>query len=88
MRQDKLTTAFLQALQDANSAAVARDNPYIEPSHVLAAMLQQTDGPRSLLERAGANAAALGKPRAAYEIAAKALEFARAHHTKSKPASA
>ena len=60
MRLDKLTTAFQQALQDASSAAVARDNPYIEPSHVLAAMLQQPDGPRSLLERAGANVAALG----------------------------
>ena len=60
MRLDKLTTAFQQALQDASSAAVARDNPYIEPSHVLAAMLQQADGPRSLLERAGANVGALG----------------------------
>ncbi len=59
MRIDKLTTAFQQALQDAQSAAVARDNPYIEPSHLLAAMLQQPDGPRSLLERAGANVGAL-----------------------------
>ena len=59
MRPDKLTTAFQQALQDASSAAVARDNPYIEPSHLLAAMLQQPDGPRSLLERAGANVGAL-----------------------------
>ena len=59
MRIDKLTTAFEQALQDASSAAVARDNPYIEPSHVLAAMLQQPDGPRSLLERAGVNVSAL-----------------------------
>ncbi len=60
MRNDKLTTAFLQALQDASSAAGARDNPYMEPSHVLAAMLQQPDGPRSMLERAGANVSALG----------------------------
>ena len=59
MRADKLTTAFQQALQDASSAAGARDNPYIEPSHVLAAMLQQVDGPRSMLERAGANVSAL-----------------------------
>ena len=59
MRIDKLTTAFQQALQDASSATVARDNPYIEPSHLLAAMLQQPDGPRSLLERAGANVSAL-----------------------------
>lgn len=59
MRQDKLTTAFMQALADAQSLAVARDNPYIEPAHVLAAMLAQTDGPKALLERAGANTAAL-----------------------------
>jgi ATP-dependent Clp protease ATP-binding subunit ClpB len=55
MRFDKLTTAFQQALQDAQSAAVARDNPYIEPQHLLAAMLAQADGPKALLERAGAN---------------------------------
>jgi ATP-dependent Clp protease ATP-binding subunit ClpB len=59
MRIGKLTTAFQQALQDAQSAAVARDNPYIEPAHLLAAMLQQADGPRSLLERAGAKVSAL-----------------------------
>ena len=59
MRIDKLTTAFQQALADAQSLAVARDNPYIEPSHVLAAMLAQPDGPRALLDRAGANTAAL-----------------------------
>jgi ATP-dependent Clp protease ATP-binding subunit ClpB len=59
MRQDKLTTAFMQALGDAQSLAVARDNPYIEPAHVLAAMLQQPDGPKALLDRAGANTTAL-----------------------------
>ena len=60
MRIDKLTTAFQQALADAQSAAVGRDNPYIEPAHVLAAMLAQPDGPKALLDRAGANTAALG----------------------------
>jgi ATP-dependent Clp protease ATP-binding subunit ClpB len=59
MRFEKLTTAFQQALGDAQSLAVARDNPYIEPSHLLLAMLQQADGPKALLERAGANVAAL-----------------------------
>ncbi len=59
MRQDKFTTAFTQALGDAQSAAGSRDNPYVEPAHVLAAMLEQPDGPRSLLERAGANVSAL-----------------------------
>ena len=59
MRFEKLTTAFQQALGDAQSLAVARDNPYIEPAHLLLAMLRQSDGPKALLERAGANTQAL-----------------------------
>ncbi|GAB4039262.1 MAG: ATP-dependent chaperone ClpB [Rubrivivax sp.] len=59
MRFDKLTTAFQQALGEAQSLAVARDNPYIEPAHLLAAMLAQPDGPKALLDRAGANTAGL-----------------------------
>ncbi|RTL33657.1 MAG: ATP-dependent chaperone ClpB [Burkholderiales bacterium] len=53
MRLDKLTTKFQEALTEAQSLAVTRDNPYIEPAHLLLAMLQQDDGPRALLERAG-----------------------------------
>jgi ATP-dependent Clp protease ATP-binding subunit ClpB len=59
MRIDKLTTQFQQALADAQSLAVGRDNPYIEPTHLLAAMLAQPDGPKALLDRAGVNTAAL-----------------------------
>ena len=59
MRIDNLTTKFQEALADAQSLAVARDNPYIEPAHVLSAMLAQADGPKALLDRAGANSAAL-----------------------------
>ena len=59
MRLDKLTTKFQEALADAQSLAVTRDNPYIEPAHVLAAMLDQAEGPRALLERAGVNSAKL-----------------------------
>ena len=70
MRLDKLTTAFQQALGEAQSLAVARDNPYIEPSHLLAAMLQQADGPKALLDRAGANTAAL---KTAMEVAIAGL---------------
>ncbi len=56
MRQDKLTTKFQEALADAQSIAVGNDHQYIEPIHVLAAMLRQSDGSaRSLLQRAGAN---------------------------------
>jgi ATP-dependent Clp protease ATP-binding subunit ClpB len=57
MRIDKLTTPLQHALADAQSAAVARDNPYIEPAHLLGAMLAQPDGPASLLERSGAKLA-------------------------------
>ena len=59
MRIDKFTTKFQEALADAQSLAIARDNPYIEPAHLLGAMLAQADGPKALLERAGANSAAL-----------------------------
>ncbi len=59
MRQDKFTTALQHALAEAQSLAVARDNPYIEPAHVLSAMLQQPDGPKALLDRAGADTTAL-----------------------------
>ncbi|KQP21366.1 ATP-dependent chaperone ClpB [Pseudorhodoferax sp. Leaf265] len=55
MRIDKLTTKFQEALGDAQSLALANDNAYITPQHVLVAMLKQQDGPRPLLERAGAN---------------------------------
>ena len=56
MRFDKLTTRFQQALADAQSKAVGQDNPYIEPQHLLLALLEQDDGgTASLLARAGAN---------------------------------
>ena len=70
MRQDKLTTKFQQALGDAQSIALGRDHPYIEAVHVLAAMLQQDDGPRALLERAGVK---LGSLEAAVEAGLKKL---------------
>ncbi|HSC64970.1 MAG TPA: ATP-dependent chaperone ClpB [Caldimonas sp.] len=59
MRADKFTTTMQEALGDAQSLAVTRDNPYIEPAHVLAAMLAQADGPKALLARAGVNVAKL-----------------------------
>ncbi|MEJ8835994.1 ATP-dependent chaperone ClpB [Ramlibacter sp. AN1133] len=55
MRLDKLTTKFQEALADAQSLALANDHSYIEPAHLLVAMLRQEDGPRSLLQRAGVN---------------------------------
>ncbi|MFM9885328.1 MAG: ATP-dependent chaperone ClpB [Burkholderiales bacterium] len=60
MRIDKLTTKFQQALADAQSLAVGGDNPFVEPVHVLAAMLAAEDtSSRSLLERSGVNIAKL-----------------------------
>ena len=55
MRHDKLTTKFQEALADAQSLALGADNAYIEPAHLLVAMLKQEDGPRALLQRAGVN---------------------------------
>ncbi len=60
MRFDKLTTKFQQALADAQSIALANDCGFIEPAHLLLAMIQESDGGiRSLLERAGVNVTAL-----------------------------
>ncbi len=54
MRIDKLTTQFQQALADAQSLAIQQDNQYIDPLHLLSALLAQSDGSaRALLERAG-----------------------------------
>ena len=39
----------------AQSLALGNDHAYIEPAHVLAAMLRQDDGPKALLQRAGVN---------------------------------
>src|SRR3989449_11694639 len=56
MRIDKLTTKFQQALGDAQSVAVGQDHQFIEPVHLLAALLDQEDGASaSLLSRAGVN---------------------------------
>jgi len=56
MRFDKLTTKFQQALSDAQSIAVGNDQQFIEPQHLLLAMLNQDDGSTlSLLQRAGVN---------------------------------
>ena len=59
MRLDKFTTTFQSALSDAQSMANGRDNPYVEPVHLLLAMLMQADGPKALLSRAGVNTAKL-----------------------------
>ncbi len=59
MRIDKLTTKFQEALADAQSLALANDHAYIEPAHVLVAMLKQDDGPKALLQRAGVNVGSL-----------------------------
>jgi ATP-dependent Clp protease ATP-binding subunit ClpB len=59
MRLDKLTTKFQEALGDAQTLALGNDNAYIEPAHLLLAMLRQTDGPQSLLQRAGVNVSGL-----------------------------
>jgi len=61
MRLDKLTTKFQEALSDAQSLALGKDQAYIEPCHLVVAMLKQDDGPRSLLVRSGVNIASLLK---------------------------
>src|SRR5687767_5987368 len=56
MRMDKLTSKFQLALADAQSLAVGRDHQYIEPLHVMTALLDQQGGTvRHLLDKAGTN---------------------------------
>jgi len=60
MRFDKLTTQFQQAFSDAQSLAVGGDHAYIEPQHLLLALLnQEGGGASSILSRAGAQVPAL-----------------------------
>src|SRR3954451_3130013 len=60
MRFDKFTTKLQEALAQAQSAALGSDNQYIEPQHLLAAMLKD-EGVVGILSKAGANASALRK---------------------------
>ena len=56
MRYDKLTTKFQSALQTAQSQALAADNAYLEATHVLKALLDDTEsGMGALLVNAGGN---------------------------------
>ncbi|HQU14861.1 MAG TPA: Clp protease N-terminal domain-containing protein, partial [Gammaproteobacteria bacterium] len=56
MRMDKLTSKFQMALADAQSLAVGRDHPFIEPVHVMTALLDQQGGSvRHLLTKADVN---------------------------------
>ncbi len=60
MRMDKLTSKFQMAIADAQSLAVGRDNQYIEPIHLMAALMDQEGGSiRPILAQSGANVAAL-----------------------------
>src|SRR5262245_61040969 len=56
MRMDKLTAKFQMALADAQSSALGRDHQFIEPAHLMLALLEQEGGSiRPLLDKAGAN---------------------------------
>ncbi len=53
MRMDKLTSKFQLALADAQSLAVGRDHQFIEPAHLMLALLDQQGGTaRHLLTQA------------------------------------
>ena len=56
MHMDKLTSKFQMALADAQSLAVGLDHQFIEPAHVMVAMLDQQGGSiRGLLMKSGVN---------------------------------
>jgi ATP-dependent Clp protease ATP-binding subunit ClpB len=56
MRLDKLTSKFQLALADAQSLAIGQDHQFIEPAHVMVALLDQQGGSiRGLLTKSGVN---------------------------------
>ncbi len=56
MRPDQLTAKFQQAFSDAHSLAIRRDHQFIEPVHLMLALLDQQGGSvRPLLDKAGVN---------------------------------
>ena len=72
MRLDRLTNKFQLALADAQSLALGHDNQFIEPLHLMSALLNQEGGSvRPLLTSAGINA---GQLRTAID---QALRFKR-----------
>ena len=77
MRIDKFTTKFQEALSDAQSLAVGGDQQFIEPQHLLLALINQDEGgTTSLLARAGVNVPALRKD---LELASKNLPQVSGH---------
>ncbi len=60
MRMDKLTNQLQSALADAQSLALGKDHNFIEPVHLLGALLEQKGGSaRPLLQKAGADVVTL-----------------------------
>ena len=60
MRVDKLTNRLQAALAEAQSLAAGREHQFIEPAHVLTALLERDDGgPRGILVRAGVDVGAV-----------------------------
>ncbi|MGK0440504.1 MAG: ATP-dependent Clp protease ATP-binding subunit ClpB [Pseudohongiellaceae bacterium] len=69
MRVDRLTNQLQLALSDAQSLAIGKDQQFIEPVHLLSAMIEQRGGPvRPLLSQAGASISRLR------EVVTKVLE--------------
>src|SRR6266404_174488 len=62
MRIEKFTTKLQEALAEAQSNALGQDHQYIEPQHLLLALLNQEDGGAAgLISKAGGNPNALKK---------------------------
>lgn len=74
MRLDKFTTKFQMALADAQSLAVGRENQFLEPTHLLLALINQEGGTTAhLITNASSNATALRNLRSHLETALDSL---------------
>jgi ATP-dependent Clp protease ATP-binding subunit ClpB len=77
MRFDKLTTSFQQALAEAQSQALGYENNFIEPEHLLQALLDEPNGTcRPLLAQSGVNIAELKS-----RLQKRLLSFAKVSNT-------
>ena len=86
MRMDKLTNQLQTALADAQSLALGKDHNFIEPVHLLRALLEQRGGAsKPLLQKAGADVALLDEARLAPAGVVRPIELQQEGYAHIRP---
>jgi hypothetical protein len=82
MRMDKLTTQFQQALADAQSLANRSDHQFLEPVHVMAALLEhRPDGRRRGTDSGGGGLYSLSSPDI---VGSEQVECSDSHYSRGR----